>query len=139
MTRYCCFSLVADATTEMRVPASCEIPTKSTTCPAAKRTRRAKGTWTARQDIPSDARRMRLPRVGRRGMYATSHGGNGHVSREGGHDNRSILRVSGEQLEAACERTHETAAPPRTNGDSARNTSTTPPHPKKIKTLKRST
>lgn len=32
----------------------------------------------------------------------TSHGGNGHVSREGGRDNRSILRVSGEQLEAAC-------------------------------------
>lgn len=54
----------------------------------------------------------------------TSHGGNGHVSREGRRDNRSILRVSGEQLEAACERTHETAAPPRTNGDSARNTST---------------
>ena len=34
--------------------------------------------------------------------------------------------MSGEQLEAACERTHETAAPPRTNGDSARNTSTAP-------------
>lgn len=56
----------------------------------------------------------------------TSHGGNGHVSREGGRDNKSILRVSGEQLEAACERTHETAAPPRTNGDSERNTSTAP-------------
>ena len=56
----------------------------------------------------------------------TSHGSNGHVSREGRRDNRSILRVSGEQLEAACERTHETAAPPRTNGDSARNTSTAP-------------
>lgn len=81
----------------------------------------------------------------------TSHGGNGHISREGGRDNRRILRVSGEQLEVACERTHETAAPPCTNGDSARNTSTAPykaravreprapPHPKKIKTLKRST
>ena len=34
--------------------------------------------------------------------------------------------MSGEQLGAACERTHETAAPPRTNGDSARNTSTAP-------------
>ena len=56
----------------------------------------------------------------------TSHGGNGHISREGGRDNRSILRVSGEQLEAACERTHETAAPPRTNGDSARTASTAP-------------
>ncbi len=29
-------------------------------------------------------------------------GGNRHVSREGGRDNRSILRVSGEQLGAAC-------------------------------------
>ena len=32
----------------------------------------------------------------------TSHGDNGHVSREGGRNNRSILRVSGEQLGAAC-------------------------------------
>lgn len=69
----------------------------------------------------------------------TSHGSNGHVSREGGRDSRSILCGGGEQLEAACERTHETAAPPRTNGDSARTASTAPPHPKKIKTLKRST
>ena len=37
----------------MRVPASCEIPTKSTTRAAAKRTRRAKGAWTARWDIDS--------------------------------------------------------------------------------------
>lgn len=134
------FGIVADATTEMRVPASCEIPTKSTTRAAAKRTRRAKGAWTARRDIPSDARRMRLPRVGDDAECThTSHGGNGHVSREGGRNNRSILRVSGEQLEATRERTHETAAPPRTNGDSARNTSTAPPRPKKIKTLKRST
>ena len=134
-----CFGLVADATTEMRVPASYEIPTKSTTRATAKRTRRAKGAWTARRDMPSDARRMRLLRVGRRGMYAHLTRGNGHVSREGRRDNRSILRVSGEQLEAACERTHETAAPPRTNGDSARTASTAPSHPKKIKTLKRST
>ena len=34
--------------------------------------------------------------------------------------------MSGEQFQAACERTHETAAPPRTNGGSARNTSTAP-------------
>ena len=32
----------------------------------------------------------------------TSHGSNGHVSREGGRNNRSILRRGGEQLEAAC-------------------------------------
>ena len=86
----------------MRVPASCEIPTKSTTRAAAKRTRRAKGAWTARRDIPSDARRMRLLRVGRRGIYAHLTRGQRDVSREGGRDNRSILRVSGEQLEAAC-------------------------------------
>lgn len=44
----------------------------------------------------------------------TSHGGNGHVSREGRRDSRSILRMSGEQLEAACELTHKIAAPPCT-------------------------
>lgn len=145
MTRSRCFSLVADATTEMRVPASCEIPTKSTTCPAAKRTRRAKGTWTARQDIPSDARRMRLPRVGRRGMYATSHGGgNRHVSREGGRDNRSILRVSGEQLGAACGEpakqpchsaqtgtVRETRAPPHTKRGQCANREHRPTPPEK--------
>lgn len=93
------------------------------------------------------------PRGTTRNVRTPHTGATGHVSREGGRNNRSILRVSGEQLEAACERTHETAAPPRTNGDSARNTSTAPiqsegsvrtastapPHPKKIKTLKRST
>ena len=112
----------------MRVPASCEIPTKSTTCPAAKRTRRAKGAWTARRDMPSDARRMRLPRVGRRGMYATSHGGgNRHVSREGGRDNRSILRVSGEQLGAAYGEPAKQPCHPAQTG-TVRETRA-PPHP----------
>ena len=66
------------------------------------------------------------PRGTTRNVRTPHTGVTGHVSREGRRDNRSILRVSGEQLEAACERTHETAAPPRTNGDSARNTSTAP-------------
>ena len=56
----------------------------------------------------------------------TSHGGNGHISREGGRENRSILRVSGGAARSRVWRTRKTAAPPRTNGDSARNTSTAP-------------
>ena len=83
------FAHNTDAATGLWVSPSCEAPTNSTTRAAAERTRLTGGV------------------------------GNGHISREGGRDNRSILRVSGEQLEAACERTHETAAPPRTNGDSA--------------------
>ena len=39
--------------------------------------------------------------------------------------------MSGEQLEVACERTHETAAPPCTNGDSARTASAAPISPEK--------
>ena len=44
-----------------------------------------------------------MPRVGDDAECThTSHGGNGHVSREGGRNNRSILHGGGEQLEAAC-------------------------------------
>ena len=41
---------------------------------------------------------MRLPRIGRRGTYAPHAGGvgNGHVSREGRRNSRSIVRVSGD-------------------------------------------
>lgn len=41
---------------------------------------------------------MRLPRIGRRGTYAPHAGGvgNGHVSREGRRNNRSIVHVSGD-------------------------------------------
>ena len=78
--------------------------------------------------MPSDARRMRLPRVGRRGMYATSHGGgNRHVSREGGRDNRSILRVSGEQLGAAYGEPAKQPCHPAQTG-TVRETRA-PPHP----------
>lgn len=88
-------------TIEMRVPASCEIPTKSTTCPAAKRTRRAKRAWTARQDMPSDARRMRLPRVGRRGMYAhLTRGQRARLTRRRARQQEHLARERG-QLKAA--------------------------------------
>ena len=57
----------------------------------------------------------------------TSHGGNGHVSREGGRNNRSILRVSGEQLGAACgEPTKQPRHPAQTG--TVRETRA-PPHP----------
>lgn len=55
----------------------------------------------------NNARRRETDAQGKRrvdgeaGYTHTSHGGNGHVSREGGRNNRSILRVSGEQLGAA--------------------------------------
>lgn len=134
-----CFGLVADATTEMRVPASCEIPTKSTTRAAAKRTRRAKGAWTARWDIPSDARRMRLPRMGRHGMYAhLTREQRARLTRRQARQQEHLARKRG-AARSCMWRTHKTAAPPRANGDSARTASTAPPHPKKIKTLKRST
>ena len=57
----------------------------------------------------------------------TSHGDNGHVSREGGRNNRSILRVSGEQLGAACgEPTKQPRHPAQTG--TVRETRA-PPHP----------
>lgn len=82
----------------------------------------------------------------------TSHGSNGHVSREGGRDNRSILRVSGDSSKLRVANPQNSRATPRKRGQcakhehrpiqsegSARTASTAPPHPKKIKTLKRST
>ena len=54
------------------------------------------GVWKARGK-PNDAKRMRLPRIGRRGTYAPhSGGGNGHVSCEGRSGNRNIVRVGGD-------------------------------------------
>lgn len=54
------------------------------------------GAWKARGK-PNDAKRIRLPRIGRRGTYAPhSEGGNGHVSREGRRGNKNIVRVSGD-------------------------------------------
>ena len=80
----------------MRVPASCEIPTKSTTRATAKRTRRAKGAWTARRDIPSDARRMRLLRVGRRGIYAhLTRGQRAHLTRRRARQQEHLARERG--------------------------------------------
>ena len=53
------------------------------------------GAWKPRGK-PNDAKRMRLPRVGRRGTYAPHAGGGGNerVSRESRRSNRSIVRVS---------------------------------------------
>ena len=110
----------------MRVPASCEIPTKSTTRAAAKRTRRAKGVWTARRDIPSDARRMRLPRMGRHGMYAhLTRGQRARLTRRRARQQEHLARKRG-AARSRVWRTHKTAAPPRTNGNSARTASTAP-------------
>lgn len=54
------------------------------------------GVWKARGK-PNDAKRMRLPHIGRRGTYAPhSGGGNGHVSCEGRSGNRNIVRVGGD-------------------------------------------
>lgn len=44
----------------------------------------------------NDAKRMRLPRVGRRRMHALTREGNEHVSRESRRSNRGIVRVSGD-------------------------------------------
>lgn len=71
-------------------------------------------------------------------------GGNGHVSREGGRDSRSILRVSGEQLGAACGEptkqpchpaqtgtVRETRAPPHTKRGQCANREHRPTPPEK--------
>lgn len=80
-----------------------------------------------------------MPRMGRHGMYA-------HLTRE---QRARLTRRRAQQQEHLAQRrgaarscvwrTRKTAAPPRTNGDSARTASTAPPHPKKIKMLKRNT
>lgn len=46
----------------------------------------------------NDAKRMRLPRVGRRRMHALTREGNEHVSCESRRSNRGIVRVSGDSL-----------------------------------------
>lgn len=70
------------------------------------------GVWKARGK-PNDTKRMRLPRIGRRGTYAPhSGGGNGHVSREGGRGNKNIVRVGGDssKLHEANPRKHRAAS-----------------------------
>lgn len=69
------------------------------------------GVWKARGK-PNDAKQMRLPRIGRRGTYAPHSGGNGHVSREGGRGNKSIVRVGGDssKLHEANPRKHRAAS-----------------------------
>lgn len=61
----------------------------------------------------NDAKRMRLPRIGRRGTYAPrAGGGNEHVSRESRRSNRSIVRVSGDssKLHEVSPRKHRAAS-----------------------------
>lgn len=87
------------------------------------------------------------------GCTHTSHGGNGHVSREGGARQQEHLarergssskpRVANPQNSRATPHKWEQCAKhehrPIQSESSARTASTAPPHPKKIKTLKRST
>ena len=94
-----------------------------------------------------------MPRVGDDAECThTSHGGNGHVSRESRRSNRSIVRVSGDSSKLHEMNPRNSRATPHKRGQcakhehrpiqsegSARTASTAPPHPKKIKTLKRST
>lgn len=84
------------------------------------------------------------PRGTTRNVRHLTRGGNRHVSREGGRDNRSILRVSGEQLGAACGEpakqpchsaqtgtVRETRAPPHTKRGQCANREHRPTPPEK--------
>ena len=87
----------------------------------------------------NDAKRMRLPRVGRRRMHAPHTGGQrACLTRRRAQQQEHLAQRRG-AARSCVWRTRKTAAPPRTNGDSARTASTAPPHPKKIKMLKRNT
>ena len=67
-----------------------------------------------------------MPRVGRRGMYAhLTRGQRARLTRGRAQQQEHLARERG-AARSCVWRTHKTAAPPRANGDSARNTSTAP-------------